>query len=314
MNTEKSTPSVTMMVGIPGSGKSTYAQKCASLDSNVRVFSSDQYRLKLYGDENDQTHNNEVFTAMYKDIREAYAEGFDIIIDATNLSFKDRERTRDSLKGVPIDRCVILATPVSECINRDKNRSRTVGKDVIKRLVCKFEIPTYDEFTEVIVHDGGNDYANVATIVEQMNEFEQHNPHHIYTVGIHCLKVASQFPQGSLLYKAGLWHDVGKMFTQTFDENGIGHYYQHANYSTYFMLCYSNLLGCENFTEVFEVLFYINQHMHIRDILKSNNAIKRYKMLWGEERFNNLVEFNKADNAGSGTEDKYEEIKKELAR
>lgn len=299
---------VTMLIGLPGSGKSTYAIEYAKKHNNVKIFSSDVYRLMLYGDENDQAHNNEVFTAMYKDIRVAYSEGFDIIIDATNLTFKDRQRTRNSLKGIPIDRCVIIATPILECINRDKARNRTVGREVIKRCSCKFEIPLSDEFNEIAIV-GGGDYRDVSTIVWQMDHFEQRNPHHIYPVGIHCRKVAIQFEKDTILYKAAMWHDIGKLFTQTFDEKGVGHYYQHANYSAYFMLCYSDMLECDSLDEVLEVLFYINQHMHIRDILKSPKAVKKYKALWGEERFNNLVAFNKADNIGSGTENKYEEIK-----
>jgi hypothetical protein len=248
---------------------------------------------------------------MYEDIKKSYAEGYNIIIDATNLTYKDRERTRNSLRGVPIDRCVIVATPIRECIKRDSCRSRTVGEGVIKRCACKFEIPLSEEFREVII-TGNSNYYDACALVEQLDQFEQHNPHHIYPVGIHCMKVASQFEHGTILHKAALWHDVGKMFTQTFDEKGIAYYYQHANYSAYYMLSYRDMMECDSLDELLEVLFYINQHMHIRDILKSPKAIKKYKALWGEERFNRLVEFNKADNKGSGTEDKYEEIKEKL--
>lgn len=304
---------ITMLIGLPGSGKSTWAVNYVTEhpNENIQIYSSDFYRLCMFGDENDQTHNNEVFTAMYKDIREAYAEGVDIIIDATNLSFKDRQRTRNSLKGIPIDSCVVFATPIETCIERDRTRQRTVGVGVIKRCACKFDMPTYDEFKEIVVY-GDNDCSTVSDISKRMDEFEQHNPHHKYTVGMHCWGVACQFPDDRILYRAGLWHDVGKLFTQSFDDKGVAHYYQHANYSTYFMLCYNKLLFCDTFDEMLEVLFYINQHMHIRDILKSPKAVKKYKALWGEEKFNKLVEFNKADNKGSGTEDKYEEIKEKL--
>ena len=40
--------------------------------------------------------------------------------------------------------------------------------------------------------------------------------------------------------------------------------------------------------------------MHIRDIVKSEKAIEKYKKLWGEERFNKLIEFMNNDNKASG--------------
>ena len=43
-----------MLMGISGSGKSTFAQAMAA-KCNYKVFSSDALREELFGDENDQT-------------------------------------------------------------------------------------------------------------------------------------------------------------------------------------------------------------------------------------------------------------------
>ena len=45
-----------MYIGISGSGKSTHANQHKD---NYVIVSSDGYREKLYGDINDQTHNND---------------------------------------------------------------------------------------------------------------------------------------------------------------------------------------------------------------------------------------------------------------
>ena len=38
--------------------------------------------------------------------------------------------------------------------------------------------------------------------------------------------------------QAGLWHDIGKLHTQHFDEYGIAHYYNHDCVGAYQILCH----------------------------------------------------------------------------
>ena len=55
-----------IMIGIPGSGKSSYATKYL-LTNNSVYLSSDDIRIELYGFE-DQTHNTEVFERMKREM------------------------------------------------------------------------------------------------------------------------------------------------------------------------------------------------------------------------------------------------------
>ena len=50
--------------------------------------------------------------------------------------------------------------------------------------------------------------------------------------------------------------------------------------------------------------------MQIRDIIKSNKAIDKYKKLWGEERYLKLLDFMYADNASSGINRYMKEVDK----
>ena len=298
-----------MMIGVPGGGKSTYARDVLLPTLRITeesIVSSDAIRKEYFGDEGDQTHNEEVFSILYQKVRNLYDAGKDVIIDATNMSYKSRCRTRNSLgKNYPIDVAYVMATPILLCIQRDAERIRTVGWPVINKMIKNFEYPYPGEFKKVnVVHS--YDYeigmANPTAIKHCMDNFDQKNYHHIHTVGHHCDKVAEQFPKSDNRHIAGLWHDVGKCFTQSFDEEGVAHYFQHANYGAYYLLSENILKFVQNTNE--DILFYVNQHMHIRDILKSDKAIVKYKRIWGEDRFNRLVEFMNADNIGSGTEHK----------
>lgn len=297
-----------MMIGIPGSGKSSYAKNVLRHTlklSDEAIVSSDEIRAKYFDGENDQTHNNEVFKLLYSKVRILYNEGKDVVIDATNMSYKDRCRARNNLgKDYPISVAYVMATPMLVCAARDEERERTVGLPVLRRMISKFEFPYPGEFEEVnVIHsiDAGYSLADPEFTKNYMDKFDQKNFHHIYTVGEHCDRVSEQFPKDDVRHIAGKWHDVGKCFTQSFDEDGVAHYYQHANYGAYFIMSEDI---CRQYAKCQkdEVLFYVNQHMHIRDILKSNKAIAKYKKLWGEDRFNKLVEFMNADNVGSGTE------------
>ena len=61
---EKFTPSFIMVVGLPGSGKSTFIEDFIDED-NAHIHSSDSIRKELLGDVNDQTSNSLVFETLH---------------------------------------------------------------------------------------------------------------------------------------------------------------------------------------------------------------------------------------------------------
>lgn len=58
--------------------------------------------------------------------------------------------------------------------------------------------------------------------------FEQHNPHHEFTVYEHTVRAVAAAPQDVITRLAVLFHDIGKPSVFSFDENGVGHFYGHA--------------------------------------------------------------------------------------
>lgn len=57
--------------------------------------------------------------------------------------------------------------------------------------------------------------------------FHQNNPWHIYDVYEHILHVVDGVSNNLTMRLAALFHDVGKPYTYTEDEQGIGHFYNH---------------------------------------------------------------------------------------
>ena len=60
-----------------------------------------------------------------------------------------------------------------------------------------------------------------------MMETEQHNPHHIYTVGVHTIRSMQEIRADRVLRLTMLFHDVAKPVCRTEDENGIHHFHGH---------------------------------------------------------------------------------------
>ena len=57
--------------------------------------------------------------------------------------------------------------------------------------------------------------------------FNQNNIWHIYDVYEHILHVVDGVSNNIILRLAALFHDIGKPFVYTQDENGVGHFYGH---------------------------------------------------------------------------------------
>jgi predicted kinase len=301
-----------MMIGIPGSGKSTLAKSLSLIYDGAKIFSSDEYREKLLGSENDQSNNQLVFNTLYKDIAEELHCGYSCILDATNISYKDRNRAMSSIENILRKKiksnvvykkiATVCCTNISECIENDKKRERSVGENVILKFVSRFEYPQYFEgFNNIIPYYGKKlNIINREDIYSRMSGFNQNSKYHKYDLLTHSMVLSDlySYSNNALMSEAAKFHDIGKLFTESKDEEGFSHFYQHANYSAYIIACNPEII-LKGFI-LQDVIFYINQHMHIRDIIKSEKAVEKYKKLWGEERFNKLVEFMNNDNKASG--------------
>ena len=264
-----------MLVGPPGGGKSTEAARMQSEDPKLRVFSSDNYRARLLGRVEDQTQNKRVFEALYADLNEALLAGCDCVLDATNVSLKDRDRAFAQLHaldklGCPIDiEARVCVAPIEQLIARDASRERTVGREVITKCLHRFQFPDkrLEKFTEVRVV--GADLSQAGALKtkwsEQMAGFNQANPQHKYTLLEHS-HLLWQYGTNIWDREAGKWHDVGKLYTQTFDSDGVAHYYNHANLSAYLYAL------CEGDQSASTVMFLINYHMIGHEMMRDPNA------------------------------------------
>ena len=229
-----------MYVGLPGSGKSHHARMYA-LQNKAVIVSSDAIRAELWGDEAVQGDPSKVFRIARCRIRDLLQEGKNVILDATNMNAKKRASFMRDLKMFMdgyTKVCIVMATPFEECVRRDSMRSRRVGKEVISKMRASFQMPYYNEGWDRIYIEYCSDceYPVDGDLEEMEATFDQKNKHHTLTLGDHhdaayYTAIAHQF--GDMVQHAAVYHDIGKLFTQTFDGDGEAHYYEHDSVGAY---------------------------------------------------------------------------------
>ena len=133
---------VIVLVGLPGSGKSTWAAS-----QRITVLSSDGVRLLLADDEGNQQIHGQVFATMRYLLRRRLEIGVKAtMVDATNLLPAHRKPWIIAARaaGARVE-AVYFATPLDECLRRNAARDRRVPDDVIREMAAKVRPPTLKE-------------------------------------------------------------------------------------------------------------------------------------------------------------------------
>lgn len=143
-------PNFYMMIGLPGSGKSTFVKEQVNKNSNSVWVSSDDIRKELFGSEEVQDNSSLVFETMSKRTCEGLKKGCNVYYDATNISARRRKAL---LNRLPKCRKIayFMSTDYTETLKRNSARDRKVPEYVISRMYKNLQIPTLNEgFDEII--------------------------------------------------------------------------------------------------------------------------------------------------------------------
>lgn len=132
MNISLPDPSLVLLIGVSGSGKSTFARWHFA---PTEVISSDHCRALVCDDENDQSVNQDAFEILHLIARKRLAHRKLTVIDATNVQSAARRHLLDLAGAHEIPAVAIVLHLAEEiCMQQNTERSqRVVAQEVIQQ-------------------------------------------------------------------------------------------------------------------------------------------------------------------------------------
>ena len=140
--------------------------------------------------------------------------------------------------------------------------------------------------------------AAVIPELQPMIGFDQRSPHHAYDLYTHTAGVVAGVPAELTLRWAALLHDIGKVPTFTVDENGRGHFYDHAARSAEMAEAILRRLKAPNALRE-QVVLLIGKHMLW--LQPEKRQLRRQIGRLGQETVYQLLSLQHADNSSKGT-------------
>lgn len=141
-----STPApLILTVGIPGSGKSTWAKSLAEQKAaqgkQYQIISTDRIRAELYGEESIQGEWMEIRARLIdrlKSARQSIAKGQTnaVIYDATNAARRQRREFIQTARACGYTPLIAawIDVPLAVCLERNAKRSRQVPPPIIEKM------------------------------------------------------------------------------------------------------------------------------------------------------------------------------------
>jgi predicted kinase len=138
---------VVLAIGLPGSGKTTWFGR-----RGVTPLSSDLLRNILFDDVEEQRYQGLVFSTLRSLLRARLIARMPWnYVDATNLSIHERRQWIKMAKSFGYEvQAVFFDVPLEVCLDRNRQRDRSVSEDIMRKMADKLKPPLFEEGFEKI--------------------------------------------------------------------------------------------------------------------------------------------------------------------
>ncbi len=140
---------VVLAIGLPGSGKTTWFRR-----RGVTPLSSDLLRNILFDDVEEQRYQGLVFSTLRSLLRARLIARMPLnYVDATNLSIHERRQWIKMAKSFGYEvQAVFFDVPLDVCLDRNRQRDRSVSEDVMRKMADRLKPPVFEEgFAKITV-------------------------------------------------------------------------------------------------------------------------------------------------------------------
>jgi predicted kinase len=241
---------LTILVGIPGSGKSMLAYELIQSENRAYVNADDICPDLFANGGTTQDRNEAVFGVIKPELERAMRAGQSIVLDARLRLAKYRRPYVDLAKAYGYrTEAIFLNVPIEQAIENNRQSQERGGRAVSESVVSRYQrhmrIPTYaegfdgievrtpEQVNEVAAHHFAmheerllNEPVDLIRELERDGSLalwlpelyaaipiDQHNPHHQFTVYEHILKATETVAGTDLKYVwTMLLHDIGKAY------------------------------------------------------------------------------------------------------
>lgn len=162
-------PTVFIMIGLPGSGKSYARENIVSKKFDVKLFVSSDWYIEQWANNSNKQYNeifqdsiSDAIKEMNKDVDFLIVNNISFIWDQTNLTKKKRAAIMGKIPDHYMKVAVYIDVPLDIALERNASRERQLNHSIIENMAKTIEFPSFDEgFDRIATIDISGNYKDV---------------------------------------------------------------------------------------------------------------------------------------------------------